>query len=179
MISDYPEKWTGPPIFFERGISMSTSTDDIRIIRLPPMRVACVNGFGPGPEQLAIQQMTAYVQATGLDCDGQAHRFFGFNDPDPSAGSPNYGYDLWITVGPEAPAHPGVSFHEFAGGLYAVKRIRPSSGEEIYPSWQALTAWRARSPYRPAQHQWLEEHIGDLSAGFPHLILDLYLPIAE
>ena len=42
-----------------------------------------------------------------------------------------------------------------------------------------LVAWRETSPYRPASHQWLEEHIGDINLSFPDITLDLYMPIAE
>jgi hypothetical protein len=29
---------------------------DVRIVKLPPMRVACVNGFGEGPEGMAFEK---------------------------------------------------------------------------------------------------------------------------
>jgi len=151
----------------------------ISIVRLAPMRVACVSGFGPGPEGIAFEKMRKLVEESGFERDGQAHRYFGFNNPSPSAASPNYGYDVWVTV--DAAFQPGadVKVLDFAGGLYAVTRIRPVTGEEIFPAWQKLAAWREASRYRPASHQWLEEHIGDIRLDFPNLELDLYLPIAE
>lgn len=158
---------------------MSENKIDVRVVRLEPMRVACVNGYGKEPESIAFNKMSAYVKAKGLDTDGKAHRFFGYNNPNPSAGSPNYGYDVWVTVDPEAQPEEGVRMIDFPGGLYAVTSIRPQTGEEIFPAWQSLVAWRENSRYRGSRHQWLEEHIGDIEKSFPDMTLDLYLPIGE
>jgi AraC family transcriptional regulator len=157
---------------------MSTELD-VKIVRLEPIRVACVNGYGEGPENIAFNKMRAYVKEKGLDRDGQPHRFFGYNNPNPSAGSPNYGYDVWVTVDPSVQSEGEVKVFDFPGGLYAVLRIHPTTGEEIFPAWQRLVAWREKSKYRPARHQWLEEHIGDIEKNFPDLFLDLFMPIAE
>ena len=156
------------------------STDfTVTIVRLDPIRVACVSGFGAGPEEIAFDKMRRLVEKTGLDQDGQTHRFFGFNNPSPTAASPNYGYDVWVTVSPAFEPVGDAKVLTFPGGLYAVTRTHPISGEEIPAAWQQLVAWRERSRYRPAPHQWLEEHIGDIRLSFPDLDLDLYLPIAE
>ncbi len=158
---------------------MSEQKMEVRIVRLEPMRVACVNGYGESPEEIAFAKMRAYVKAHRLNEDPVPHRFFGYNNPNPSAGSPNYGYDVWVTVDDSAQPEEGVRILNFSGGLYAVTRIRPHTGEEIFPAWQKLVAWREHSRYRPANHQWLEEHIGDIEKSFPDLELDLYMPIAE
>ena len=123
--------------------------------------------------------MRSLVSTAGFDRDLQSHRFFGFNNPSPTAASPNYGYDVWVTVGPDFQAEGEIKILNFTGGLYAVARIHPVTGEKISPAWQQLAAWRESSRYRPASHQWLEEHIGDIRLDFPNLDQDLYLPIAE
>jgi DNA gyrase inhibitor GyrI len=155
------------------------SDPNIRIVRLPALRVASVNGYGEGPEDIAFGKMRAYVKAKGFDTDGQPHRFFGFNNPDPTAASPLYGYDVWVTVDETVQSEGEVKVFDFPGGLYAVLSIHPVTGEEIFPAWQQLVAWRDKRKYRPASHQWLEEHIGDINLSFPHLTLDLYMPIGE
>lgn len=157
---------------------MTENPLDVKIVTLPPIRVACVNGYGSGPETIAFNKMKEYVKTMGFDIDGQAHRFFGYNNPNPAPGSPNYGYDVWVTVGEQVHSQGEVHVFDFPGGLYAVLRIKPPDGEDIFKRWQKLVAWREQSQYRPAQHQWLEEHIGDLSSDFPDLVLDLYMPIA-
>jgi DNA gyrase inhibitor GyrI len=152
---------------------------DVEIVRLPPLRVACVNGFGSSPEELAFQKMEKYVEEKGLDRDGKEHRFFGYNNPDPSAGSPNYGYDVWVTVDQSFHTEGEVRVFEFPGGLYAVTSWKPVTPEEIHPMWQRLVAWREKTHYRMGRHQWLEEHAGDIKIGFPELTMRLFMPIAE
>jgi DNA gyrase inhibitor GyrI len=156
-----------------------TADFEVRIIRLPALRVACVNGYGEGPEEIAFGKMRALIHDMGLDKDGQSHRVFGYNNPNPSAASPFYGYDVWVTVDETFQPQGEVRIINFPGGLYAVRSIRPVTGEEIFPAWQELVAWREKSKYRAASHQWLEEHIGDINLHFPDLILDLYMPVAE
>jgi DNA gyrase inhibitor GyrI len=155
---------------------------EVRIHSLEPLRVAAAHGFGQGPEPIAWEKLTAYIRKTGLLSDGQPHRFFGFNNPDPSPGSPNYGYEQWVTVGPEAQGEGEVKVKEFGGGLYAVTR---TSLAEITETWQAFFAWLEGTAYRFGSQQWLEEAINfDLDQtvdqqGPENLILDLYMPITE
>jgi DNA gyrase inhibitor GyrI len=150
---------------------------DVHIVRLAPMRVAAVLGFGASPESQAWDKMTAWLKTAPLPDKGPGRRFFGFNNPSPSAGSPNYGYELWVTVDGQVEAEGEISVKDFPGGLYAVTRCK--GVETIFPTWQQLVRWREESPYRSANHQWLEEHFGALDVPPEELELDLYLPIAE
>jgi len=153
---------------------------DVRIVKLPPMRVACVNGFGEGPEGMAFDKMKAWAEAHNLL--GKPYRLFGYNNPDPSPGSPNYGYDVWITVDESVQADGEARIIEFPGGLYAVARVEVTlPGEQIGATWQKLVKWREASKYRHGKHQWLEEHIGPLDemGGDQPFTLDLHLPITE
>lgn len=153
---------------------------DIRIVKLPPMRVACVNGFGDGPEGMAFDKMKTWAEAHNLL--GKSYRLFGYNNPDPSPGSPNYGYDVWITVDEPMQADGEARMIDFPGGLYAVTRIDVKEpGDEIPSAWQKLVKWMEASKYRHGKHQWLEEHIGPLEemGGDRPFTLDLHLPIME
>jgi DNA gyrase inhibitor GyrI len=149
----------------------------VRIVRLEPIRVVSVLGFGAGPEGLAWDKMRAWLEASHLLEDGKEHRFFGFNNPSPSAGSPNYGYEVWVSVDETVQPAGEVTVKDFQGGLYAVTRCQ--GVETIFPTWQQLVRWREESPYQGANHQWLEEHFGALEVPPEELVLDLYLPIAE
>src|SRR5512140_1873121 len=153
---------------------------EVRIVKLPPMRVACVNGFGEGPEGMAFDKMNAWATAHHLL--SKPHRIFGYNNPDPAPGSPNYGYDVWLTVDGSVQADGGARIIEFPGGLYAVTRIEVKKpGDEIPNAWQKLVKWMEASKYRHGRHQWLEEHIGPLDETVNELpfTLDLHLPITE
>lgn len=153
---------------------------NVKIVNLPPMRVACVNGFGEGPEGMAFDKMKAWAEAHSLL--EKPHRLFGYNNPDPSPGSPNYGYDVWITVDETVQADGDARIIEFPGGLYAVTCIEVKDpGSDIPGTWQKLVKWMESSKYRHGRHQWLEEHIGPLGemGGEQPFTLDLFLPIAE
>ena len=154
---------------------------EVRIVKLPPMRVACVNGFGESPEGMAFDKMKAWAEAH--DLIGKPYRLFGYNNPDPSPGSPNYGYDVWLTVDESVQADGEARIIDFPGGLYAVTRIDVKNPwEDIPGTWQKLVKWMEASKYRHGQHQWLEEHIGpleEMGGGDQPFTLDLHLPIVE
>ena len=152
----------------------------VRIVTLEPMRVASAHAYGPHPEGPAWDKLIAWAQPKGLLDDPAAHRIFGFNNPNPSPGSPNYGYEFWIQVGPEVEAEGEIEIKPFAGGRYAVTRCESLS--QIGQVWKQLAAWSQESAYAHGTHQWLEEQIAPApSAPQPEgeLVLDLYLPISE
>jgi AraC family transcriptional regulator len=148
---------------------------NVKIVRLEPMRVASTQGFGQGPEEQATNKMHAWLTKKGWINDLQAHRFFGFNNPDPSPGSPNYGYELWVTVGKDVEPDEDVRIKDFHGGLYAVTHCKLPV---ITDTWKKLIVWREGSGYKPATHQWLEECQNQFAA-FEDMEFDIYLPIAE
>jgi AraC family transcriptional regulator len=153
---------------------------EVRIVKLPPMRVVCINGFGEGPEGVAFDKMRSW--ATVHNLLGKPYRLFGYNNPDPSPGSPNYGYDFWITVDEPVQADGEAKVIEFPGGLYAVTRLEVKNPwDDIPGTWQKLVKWMEGSKYRHGRHQWLEEHIGPLDemGEDEPFTLDLHLPIME
>jgi DNA gyrase inhibitor GyrI len=153
---------------------------DVRIVTLAPLRVASFHGFGTGPEEIAMAKLEAWAKPRGFLNAPQEHRIFGFNNPDPSPGSANYGYEFWIVVGDDVQSNGEAAVKEFGGGLYAVTRCDVKDPWQDIPStWKKLVAWCENSPYRMANHQWLEEHIVMPATRPPQqFVLDLYLPIA-
>jgi DNA gyrase inhibitor GyrI len=155
-------------------------SEEIRIVTLPPMQVACVNGFGEGPEVQAFEKILAWAKAHNMF--DKPYRTFGYNNPDPTPGSPNYGYDVWMTVDESVQTEGEVRILSFPGGLYAVTRCEVKKPwEDIPGTWQKLVKWMEGSKYRHGSHQWLEEHLGPLDAmgGDQPFTLDLHLPIRE
>ena len=152
---------------------------EIRIVTLPAMRVASVHGFGQGPELLAWEKLEAWAGPKGYLDDRAAHPIYGFNNPNPSPGSPNYGYEYWMKVEPDETPTDDVRIVDFDGGLYAVMRcpVHDNPDTEIPRTWKRLVTWREQSAYRRGTHQWLEEHLAVDEPG-EHFTLDLYLPIA-
>ena len=148
----------------------------VRIVALEPMRVASAHALSASPEEDAYAKLIAWARPKGLTDDLETHRIFGFNNPDPSPGSPNYGYEFWIVVGPEVEPEGEIKVKEFPGGRYAVTRC--TGVESIGPTWKKLNTWLEDSKYEFSHHQWLEEHIGDVDVPPDELVLDLYMPIA-
>ena len=72
------------------------SENKVRIITLEPMRVASAYAFGDSPELASLTKMRQFVEENELLEDGHMPQTFGFNNPNPSAGSPNYGYEVWL-----------------------------------------------------------------------------------
>ncbi|MFN2225736.1 MAG: GyrI-like domain-containing protein [Anaerolineae bacterium] len=150
---------------------------DVRIVDMGPMRVASAHGFGASPEDEAWRKILAFALARGID-PGEV-RFFGFNNPNPSPGSPNYGYEQWMTVGPEVEGTDEVVIKEIPARRYAVTRF--TGLENIGRVWQALVLWFEDSPYRKPAHwcECLEEQLHGGPEGPPETwVFDLYLPIA-
>jgi DNA gyrase inhibitor GyrI len=150
---------------------------DVKIVKLEPMRVASVYGFGASPELQARDKLIAWAGPKAMLDNPEEHRIFGFNNPNPSHGTPNYGYEFWITVGPEVEPDGEVRIEEFTGGLYAVTRC--VGVDNITPTWNRLFRWLVDSRNNLAGHQWLEKHIGPFPASPEEMTLDLYAPIAE
>ena len=148
---------------------------EVRTVTLEAMRVASAYGFGEQPELQAWNTLLTWAKDQGINLEEQ--RFFGFNNPNPSPGSPNYGYEQWISVGPEAKSTEGIEIKEFPGGLYAVARCEGL--QNIGDIWKQLVVWREDSKFQEAHHQWLEECFTPEVERLEDYVFDLYAPIAE
>jgi DNA gyrase inhibitor GyrI len=154
---------------------------NVRIIHLEPMRVASVLGYGSEPENAAWEKLVAWARPRGMMKDKTEHRIFGFNNPNPSPGSPNYGYEFWITVDPDVEVKPGeeVEIKEIPGGDYAIYRceVEGRPYETIPAAWKELVLWLEDSPYEGTGDLCLEEHLSKGESQEGDWDLDLYLPI--
>ena len=151
---------------------------DVRIETLPPMRVISAYGFGSQPEGISAEKMEAFLAKKGLlEGYGSSIPHYGFNNPSPSSGSPNYGYEIWAVVPPEVAPEDDVREVMFAGGLYAVTRFE--NLDNIGRVWGELARWRESSLYLHADHQWLEHLLNPLERDPVKYIFELYLPIKE
>lgn len=150
---------------------------DVRIVELPQMRMATAWAFSDSPETAAWEVMRSWAEPLGYLDRSKPRRIFGFNNPDPSPGSPNYGYEFWMTIDENTPVAGEIRIHEFGGGMYAVTRCVgiPS----ITQTWKQLVVWLQKSKYRKAHHQWLEEHLSPGGTPFDEYIIDLFIPITE
>lgn len=150
---------------------------EVRIERLEPLRVVSFSGYGESPEPEALAALQAWAKPKGLLDDPAAYTLFGFNNPDPSPGTPNYGYEVWLVIDPDMEPEGDVEVKEFSGGLYAVTECK--GVENIGPTWKQFVAWREASKYQHAHHQWLEKHLTTTDIPLEEFRLALYMPVEE
>ncbi len=148
----------------------------VRLVTLPRMRVALARGFGASPEPIAWEKLLNWARDNGISTELGKTRFFGFNDPDPSVGSPNYGYEQWMTVPQDVNGSGEVQVTEFAGGLYAVARCTLGN---IGEAWRSLAASVEQSNCEIGSGQCLEECLSSAPAKFPDAVFDLFLPVKK
>jgi AraC family transcriptional regulator len=159
-------------------------TSEVRIMELPAMKYVSFHGFGAEPEGIALSAMFEWA-AKHEYFQSENSRCFGFNNPDPTPGSSNYGYEVWLAI-PEDKNIVDKPVQHFEGGLYAVINCsgKVEEAESFIPStWKKLVEWAENSPYQMGKHQWLEEQLPMGSLQLPEMYaqgklnLDLYLPI--
>ena len=153
------------------------STLEVRIVQLDPMRVAAAHGFGESPEGIAFQKIEAFAASKGLLQEGKLSQTFGFNTPNPSHGSPNYGYEVWLPLDGDVEPEGDIEIKDIPGNLYAVARCHGLNN--IGEIWSQLAMWREGSKYKHGNHQWLEHLLTPVDVPLEAYIFDLYLPITE
>ena len=151
---------------------------DVQIVDLSPMRVASALGYGTEPENQAAGMIVEFAKSIGLTPGDPGYRTFGFNNPNPSPGSPNYGYEIWLVIGSDVEAEEPITIKDVPGAKYAVTRFTGLSN--IGRAWRELVAWFEDSPYTrpPNWANGLEEVLNPTETDPEKWLFDLYLPIA-
>lgn len=162
---------------------------NVRIVLLPACTVASYHFMGENPEETVGAQMDKFVRENRLYELKPDARLFGFNHPNPSANSPQYGYEDWVTIPEDMEVPAPLIKKYFAGGLYAAHTIKFGDFHE----WSLLSKWvsdneKYTSNYSEQGEEimggCLEEHLNWVYAshmGWPENFidgqLDLLLPI--
>ena len=148
----------------------------IEMVTLPAFRAACFSGFGPEPEMIAWGKLMEWLQKHNMLPLKPENRIFGFNNPDPSPGSPNYGYNFWVSLPQDFPVDDA-EIVDYPGGDYAVTPC--NNVEKIFETWQELNNWLEQSSYIYGKYQWLEEAFikNNDPEQFDHF--ELYLPVQK
>ena len=149
---------------------------EVKIIELPSMRMISAYGFGGEPEGIAWEKIIAFAEKNKIDLSDGSVTTYGFNNPNPSKGSPNYGYEIWLPVAENVEPEGDLRVVDFTGGLYAVTNFKGL--ENIGQAWSEIVKWREDSKYKHGSHQCLEEL---LTTDLPpeEFVFNIYLPIAE
>ncbi len=169
-----------------RSDETMTKELQVEIVQLEPMTVASVQAISKSPEEDAWKKMVAFAEPRGLLKDLKKNPIFGFNNPNPTAGKEEYGYEFWIRIDPKTELGKGVVKKKFDGGLYAITRCNLTQEATsqfmqehgMLGSWARLSEWFKSSGYKKGTHQWLEKSINP-NRPDEDLLLDLYMPIAK
>jgi len=146
---------------------------EVRIVELEPMHVASFRAISETPEHDAAKLLTQWAQGKGYLNDLEKHTIFGFNNPNPSEGKKEYGYEFWIKVEDDY-SEEGLKLKDVSGGRYAVTTCHHLS--EIGELWMKLFNWTKENGYEYRQAECLEKTL-NFSASDDELVLDLYEPI--
>lgn len=169
--------------------SLSKLTD-VRIVYLPPATVASIHFHCDEPEAHANEVMDKFVRESNL-CEIKPDlRHYGFNHPNPSPdtppGSPDHGYEMWVTIPEDMTVPEPLTKKHFTGGLYAAHMIKMGDFHE----WNWLCEWAQNNKeYEPnwgdpeCMHGLLEEHLNYINhINLPNsepdgMQLDLLIPV--
>jgi DNA gyrase inhibitor GyrI len=148
----------------------------VRLITLEPMSLICFNGYGTEPENVALHLLKQWATE-----HSQQGRIFGYNNPDPAEGSPNYGYDACMVVDANTEPVEGARIRHLDKGLYAVLNCPVKEPwVDIPAAWQSLVQWADANDYSLGSHQWFEEHLATKNNDDEVIFtLDLYMPIKQ
>jgi len=148
---------------------------DIRTLKdVTPMKVAYYVGYGKNPENEANNVIIEWAKSKGLLDEKSGTKIFGFNNPNPSPGKEEYGYEVWITVNDmEDTGDERIKIKTFPGGKYA---LLSTTVKEVGNAWKRFSKWLEESDYDHATHQWLEEMVS-FNETEEDIGLTLYMPI--
>jgi DNA gyrase inhibitor GyrI/DNA-binding HxlR family transcriptional regulator len=146
---------------------------EVKIVELEPMHVASFRAISETPEHDAMKMLAQWAQGKGYLNDLEKHPIFGFNNPNPSIGKKEYGYEFWIKV-EEGYSEEGVTLKNVSGGRYAVTTCHNLS--QIGELWMKLSKWVQENGYEYRKAEWLEK-THNFNASDDELVLDLYEPI--
>ena len=144
----------------------------IEVKEVSAAKAARFHAFSSSPEEEAWKAMEAWAGPKGYLREGSPATIYGYNNPNPSAGSPNYGYEFIVVADDLSGATEVI---DFPGGKYAVATSGVSVGVDdpakLGSAWRALVEEAQREGYVSACHQWLELHTP------PPISITLYAPI--
>lgn len=132
------------------------------------------HALSASPEMEAFARLETWAKSHDIWVPGKllepgpALEVYGYNNPDPSAGSPNYGYEF-LVCGADLPEAPDMA--TLAGGAYLVAPFDGDDPMRLPEAWQALAKAGEEAGYRLGSHQWLERHYP------PEFKVELYLPV--
>jgi len=133
---------------------------EVNIKKIEPNRFASFYGFGKQPEEAAMNKLLKWCQKRNINIDDNKNIIYGFNNPNPTPESLEYGYEFWLKVSIDERPEDDVRLIEYHGGNYAITEC--IGAENMFQTWQALYKWCVDNKYRIGHHQALERIIENI-----------------
>lgn len=146
--------------------------------RLKKMRVVSFHAISKSPEMEAISKLTNWAEKNQIPIDNVNHPTFGFNNPSPTPGKDEYGYEIWLKVDSDFKSDDDeIVIKDIPGAYYAVTTSWQLS--TISRDWKNLVRWAKEHEYDIRKDIPCLERAHVQGVSEDELVLDLYLPIKE
>lgn len=151
---------------------------DVQFIRLLPMRVVSFHAVSETPENDAYKKLREWAEPKGYFDDLDKNPIYGFNNPDPSPGKKEYGYEFWLVVDSEFKSDE-VTVKDIPESFNVVTRcIAENPEKDIVEAWKKILQWIKKHKIKFAGRCGIEKVIVPSHSG-EGFILDIYIPVEE
>jgi DNA gyrase inhibitor GyrI len=133
----------------------------VTIKKLEPGRFASFYGFGTQPEEEAMNKLLRWCEKRNISIDDKRNIIYGFNNPNPTPDSSEYGYEFWLKVDEKEKPENDIRVIEYHGGNYAVTEC--TGALNMFQTWQALYKWCLDNKYKIGHHQALERIVENIT----------------
>ena len=151
---------------------------EVQFIRLQPMRVVSFQAISESPENEAWAKLREWAEPKGYFDDLEKNPIYGFNNPDPSPGKKEYGYEFWLVVDPDFKSDE-VEVKDVPESFNVVTRCNVEDpARDITEAWKKILEWIKKHKIKFAGRCGIEKVIVPSHSG-EGFILDIYIPVVE
>lgn len=151
---------------------------EVQFIRLQPMRVVSFQAISESPENEAWAKLREWAEPKGYFDDLEKNPIYGFNNPDPSPGKKEYGYEFWLVVNPDFKSDE-VEVKDVPESFNVVTRCNVEDpARDITEAWKKILQWIKKHKIKFAGRCGIEKVIVPSHSG-EGFILDIYIPVKE
>lgn len=151
---------------------------EVQFIRLQPMRVVSFQAISESPENEAWAKLREWAEPKGYFDDLEKNPIYGFNNPNPSPGKKEYGYEFWLVVNPDFKSDE-VEVKDVPESFNVVTRCNVEDpARDITEAWKKILEWIKKHKIKFAGRCGIEKVIVPSHSG-EGFILDIYIPVVE
>ena len=131
-------------------------------------------GYGKQPEEEAMNKMLNWCNEQNISIGDAKNIIYGFNNPNPTQESNEYGYEFWLKVDSNLKPENDFRLIEYHGGEYAITEC--TGAMNMFNNWVALYEWCKENNYKLGYHQPLERIIENI-ADIDKIRIELCCPV--